>query len=577
MRPCLLLPLIVSTGALGCATHYPAFPLREPFTVDTDLREVSVACRPDPDKDDPHRMNCAPVPYESPFLWDLLDNLVFARLSRGLSLHTSGEARNINSLDEVPDSAWFTNREPVAAHDDGAPGACTPADVLPPPDEVKQGEWIIDHGKDNGSTLGFRIDVPGKGKYMLKADDEGKPERASAASVIGAAIYDALGYNTTCEQVVWLRKSQLTLTPNLEVYDNEGVGRPFDEAALDLVLKSTTHVSGDLVRMQASKWLPGLVLGPFRYVGTRADDPNDVIEHADRRELRGSRIVAAWLDHWDAREQNSMDVWMAAGKDKRSSPGHVVHYILDTSDTLGGEVGVDDMSRRLGFAYEFDAADIARALLTFGAEERPWDRARREPGEEKFGYFSTREFDPGAWRPLYPNPAFLRMTERDAAWMARKIAKFSPEDVRQLVALGRWAKPADATYLTGVLLERQRRILARYLSKLSPIGDVHADGARICATDFARLRGIAPATTFRYTVAQHSGDRRIVLAPSIGADGEVCFTPRSTITAALPDGDPARRVTIVVRDGTSAGPLYLHLYDLGRRGVKLVGLTREEP
>ena len=74
--------------------------------------------------------------------------------------------------------------------------------MLPAPDEVTDGAWVIDHGKDNGATLGFRVDVPGKGKYMLKADDTGKPERASAASVIGAAIYDAVGFNTTCEQVV---------------------------------------------------------------------------------------------------------------------------------------------------------------------------------------------------------------------------------------------------------------------------------------------------------------------------------------------------------------------------------------
>lgn len=566
--------------ATACASSPHPFPLRDPFMVDTDTRPVSVACRPDPDKDDPKRMNCAPVEYVSPFIWDQADNMLFARLSRGFSIEITGESRNANSFDEVADSAWYTNTD-IVKNDDGGTGACKPEDMLPGPDEVEDGTWVIDHGKDNGSTLGFRVDIPGKGKYMLKADDTGKPERASAASVIGAAFFDALGFNTTCEQVVIVKKSMLKLTPGLKVFDNAGISRVFDDAALDKVLASSTPAGEGKVRLQASKWLPGLALGPFRYIGTRADDPNDVIDHADRRELRGSRILGAWLDHWDAREQNSMDVWFATNeKDKRSSPGYVKHYIIDTSDTMGGEVGIDEMSRRLGHAYEFDAGDIGKSIVTFGAVEEPWDRAKYQPGKEKFAYYGTRDFDPGAWRPFYPNPAFLRMTERDAAWMARKIARFSPEMIRKFVDLGQWKNPADAEYLTGVLVERQRRILARYLSELSPLGDVHVEGDqgnyKICATDFARLRGIAPAATFRYTVTEHRAHERFQVDAVPGDEGTVCFTTHSKAPAGAADADPARRVTYDVRDGTSAGPLLIHTYDLGAKGPKIVGLTRKD-
>ncbi|MEO8549984.1 MAG: hypothetical protein ABI678_08415 [Kofleriaceae bacterium] len=569
-----LLFLIVASA---CASSPHPFPLRDPFTVDTDKTPVSVACRSTPDKDDPKQETCAPVEYVSPFIWDQIDNMLFARLSRGFAIETTGEARNANSFDEVADSAWFTNDTDLAVHDDGAAGACKPEDILPGPDEVKDGEWTIDHGKDNGSTLGFRVDVPGKGRYMLKADDTGKPERASAASVIGAALYDALGYNTTCEQVVTVKKSMLKLKEGLKVFDNEGISRPFDDEALDKVLASSTPLGGGLVRLQASKWLPGLAIGPFRYVGTRADDPNDVINHSDRRELRGNRILSAWLDHWDAREQNSMDVWFSVDeKNKRASPGYVKHYIIDTSDTMGGEVGLDELSRRLGHAYEFDAVDILRAIVTFGGDERPWDRARYQPGKEKFAYYSTRDFDPGAWRPFYPNPAFFRMTERDAAWMARKIARFSPELIRKFVDLGKWKNPADAEYLTNILVERQRRILSRYLSKLSPLGEVHVEGDKICATDFARLRGIAPAATFHYSVVEHRAHDRVPLDALPGDNGVVCFTTHSRAPAGAADADPARRVTYDVRDGTSAGPLLIHAYDLGPKGMKVVGLTRKD-
>src|SRR5262249_28420462 len=195
-------------------------------------------------------------------------------------------------------------------------------------------------------------------------------------------------------------------------------------------------------------------------------------------------------------------------------------------------------SRRLGYSYDLDFAEIGRALVSFGALEQPWDRARITPGREKFGYYRAGEFTPDHWKPMYPNPAFSRMTERDAAWMARRIARFSPDDVRRVVALGQWRDPGDADYLTGVLLERQRRSLVRSLGTLAPLGEVHAAGAgRICATDFARLRAIAPAGA-RYAIVERGGGRTIALPAELAADGEVCFAPRPVVTGDLADSDP---------------------------------------
>src|SRR5690606_40828911 len=131
---------------------------------------------------------------------------------------------------------------------------------------------------------------------------------------------------------VYFAPAVLRLKPGLTATDNTGVTRPFDEERLAWVLKQAKR-RGDLVRMQASAWLPGYLLGPFRYEGTRGDDPNDIIPHEDRRDLRGGRVLAAWLNHFDAREQNTMDSWIAARPDAPdSSPGHVRHFHLDTSD-----------------------------------------------------------------------------------------------------------------------------------------------------------------------------------------------------------------------------------------------------
>ena len=523
-------------------------------------------------------MRCAPEEYVSPFIWDQVDNVAFAPISRALSIEVSGEAANATSLDEVADSSWFENRIGVTplSTEQQTLGACTPDDLLP--DEVADGAWIVDHGKDNGSTLGFRVTVAGKGIYMLKADDAGIPERASAASVIGAILYNAAGFSTTCEQVVVIRRAQLTLKVGLTTVNNAGMSVPFDSAALDAVLKSSTQV-GKATRMQASKWLPGLALGPFRYIGVRDDDPNDVIAHEDRRELRGSRLLAAWMNHWDSREQNSMDVWLANdSKHTRSSPGYIRHYILDTSDVIGGAMDAPAETLRLGQAYMMSLGDVMLDFVTLGIIERPWDRARPEPTRAKFGLFSVRDFDPEHWKGAYPNPAMLRMTERDGAWMARIIARFTMADLRAIAATGRFRDPKDADYLAEVLFERQHEILARYLTRLSPIANVHLVGTdQLCATDLARSTATVAADRFHYRIVERGSGRRIELAATLGDDGLVCMHPISLARAGLRDDARERRVVFEVTNGTTAGPLKIHAFDLGSRGMFVVGLERLAP
>jgi hypothetical protein len=564
---------VVAAAACAPAGARP-FHLRAPLAVDTDLQPASVACRADPSEKDPRHVSCTPKEYVSPLIWDGADNLVFRPLAEVWTLRVPSEAANANSLDEVADSSWFTNRVGVRSVplDELTRGACQPGELLDP-DSAADGSWLVDHGKTDGSSLGFRVNLHGR-KYLFKVDTDA-PERPSAASTVGAAAYHVSGFNTSCEQIVYLRPAILSLKPGLKYKGNFSGERDFDRAALDHIVSLAPKL-GDKVRFQASAWLPGKLIGPFRYQGTRPDDPNDAIPHEDRRELRGGRVLAAWLDHFDAREQNSMDSWISENKDvPDASPGHVVHYYLDTSDCLGSAWDWEQITRRLGNSYVVDWGDVGRDFVTLGIPLRPWDRVQRAPGHEAFNYFDIANFEPDGWKNEYANPAFDRATERDNAWMARVLAHFTPEMVRALGGMARLSHPVDTEYLAGVLEGRLEKLLERYLTRLSPLAEVRVEGDALCAVDLAELRALRPPAAFRYTARSLEGGW---LAVQRRAGAGVC----ANLSHVAPDGgppddDPSRYVRVVVHDGVARGALVAHLYDRGPlRGFALAGLERPD-
>jgi hypothetical protein len=554
-----LLAPFAALAFLACGGS-PRFPLRAPMLEDNDRRPFAPM----------------PKPYESPFAWDAANQTVFRPISRFFAVDPAGPAVNVNALDEVPNSSWFVNRIGVRpmTPSEVVQGSCD-GPLLDP--DAPDGTWIIDHGKDNGANPGFRVNIPGLGKFMLKTDPKEEPDRATGATSIASRVYHAVGYFAPCDTVVYFRPSLLKLKPGLRVTNNQGVTKAFDEQALAAILSSASHRDG-LVRMVASKWLPGQPLGPYKYDGRRGDDPNDVIDHDDRRETRGGKLVAAWLNHFDAREQNTMDVFVPEDKANKNGPGHVVHYIIDLGDCFGSAWTVDAISRRLGFAYLLDFPYLAEDFVTLGAIERPWERARRTGGV--FNYFSARDFDPEFWRNEYPNAAFSRMTEGDGAWAARIIARFDDELVATLASVGKY--DAESTrYLTETLIARRDNILRRYLTRLSPIADVRVEQDALLAVDLARRTHVVPADATGVRALTYRGK-------SYGPAGsaEVRLLPDGVLSVALQhqsadggdrDDDPSRYLVVDVFNGHARGPLRAHLYDLGpKRGFRLVGIERPD-
>jgi hypothetical protein len=159
--------------------------------------------------------------------------------------------------------------------------------------------------------------------------------------------------------------------------------------------------------------------------------------------------------------------------------------------------------------------------------------------------------------------------------MARILAGFSPELVRALAGMGRFQHPEDAEFLAGVLEGRLLKILERYLTRLSPMGNVHVEGDALCATDRAELRHLRPAEGFLYAARRWGGDW---LRVERRADAGVCVAIPHVVSASGPPADDmSRYVRVILSDGVARGPLVAHMFDLGPgRGYKLVGLERPD-
>lgn len=526
-----LILLVLAIGA--CAAPVRRFPLRDPMTVDPD----STPFLP------------MPKEYKAPEIWDTVDNIFFGPLVEVLSVHQTRRARNVNALDEVPESSWFQNRIDEVAGDTAAflRGACD--DDTPDPG----GPWTVVSGKPNGANPGFQVKHANGKRYFFKPDKKTGGGRQSIADLIGTRVHHAAGFNTACTRIIYVHPSAFTIAPNAKAENFAGDKVPFTPEMLQQALDTGLRDANGAIRAGLSQLLPGKPLGPWRDFGTRPDDPNDVIAHEDRRELRGSYIFGAWLSHYDAREQNSMDMWSSPGDGK---PGFVKHYQLDFGDCLGSQSSWERVTRRRGHAYELDWPVAFVELVTFGVLPRPWRDPKPSPSRA-LGFFTADVFQPDNYRTAYPFGPYARVTEADAAWGARILARITPAMIVALIESAHLPDKVTERELAIALIGRRDKLLRRYLSRLSPLARPRIDGDRLCVTD-ARVEGGLPV---KGVVTARQGDR-VLAVQRAGAE---------TCVGSLAPGDG---YTIIELRADDTGPLRVHLY---RRdgSYRVAGLDRE--
>ncbi|HEV8319714.1 MAG TPA: hypothetical protein VGQ10_20030 [Vicinamibacterales bacterium] len=460
--------LILLVAALGVfagvvSTKGPRFYPDDPIAREPESQDASKAQR-----------------YEIGSLYEMSYNLFVTSGYKPSGLR----AQSINTIDEVPDSSWFTNRIgsiPVTAAEI-ARGPILGA----PPDPSR---WVLIREKTSGVHPGFTArDAKGE-TWFLEFDPPYFPEGATGAVVVATKIFWAFGYNQVESFLTTFDPNRVEIDPKATVRRPSGARTRFSRDDMNAILENVARNADGTYRVIAGRLIPGKILGGFLYAGTRPDDPNDVIPHEHRRELRALRVFGAWTNLTDLKAANTLDSLVT-----ENGRSIVKHYLQDVGSTFG--MCNDLYEWDLSWEHFYQADTTRRRLFSFGFALSPWQTVHYVE-YPSIGKFEGDRFDPRTWRPQTPTTAYIELRDDDAFWAARRVAAFTDDLIRAAVHTGQYSDPMAEKYLGDVLIKRRDKIKSIYLTAVNPVVAPRLDtNGRLTFENAAFAAGVAsgPAT-----------------------------------------------------------------------------------
>ena len=531
----------IDVSAQGGPKFYPD----DPLWVEADTQDASVA-----------------QPWEIDLTYDAAENSFYRPGDKTKDVR----ALDINSVDEVPNSSWFTNRAGTKP--------LTPEEVAKGPNTTNgpaPGKWTIIASKSDGISPGFTIKDSAGDVWFIKFDPKGYRAMTTGIEVTITKLFWALGYFVPEDHIGQLR------VDNLEI----GEGAKFKPPGQDKrqMTLDDIHDMLELVdiepdgtfRIHASKALEGKVLGGIRMYSTRPDDPNDIFAHEHRRVLRGYGVFAAWFNHVDAKSINAMDT-LVAGEGK----SFVRHHLIDFSSTVGaGSVYPHEYWEGWEYLFE-EPGTIAKGIPTLGFYIRPW-RTWPYFSSDAAGRFPLKndEWDPDVWKPRYSNAAFLRARPDDKFWAARKAMAITDDLIQAAVAEGQFGDPTSEEAIVNFLITRRDSIGRKYLTEINPVVDPAIDGSgKLTFGNAAVTAGFAKAPE-NYQATWYTFDN------SNGTSNRIGGTVGSETSMQAPSGlptNPGAFIHVEISATAADYPIWatpVHAYfRLDASGWKLVGFER---
>ena len=442
-------------------------------------------------QDDDKRTIALPAEY------DLSKSHEFLVNTFGETARTFGPALNVNTLGEVPDSSWFTNR--IGQHDMSLEEVLRGPNQFDGPDA---GVWQVTGRPDAGITPKFTIRDARGDTYLIKLDPASNPELPSSVELIATKLFHAIGYYVPEDFIVTFTIDRLRVAPEARARNEVGDRVPIQQSDIQRWLRDVPRQRDGSIRALASRYVPGRVVGQFKYNGRRSDDPNDLYPHERRRELRAMRVFGAWLNHDDARSINSIDSYV-----EDNGRRYIRHYMQDFGSTLGSG-STSAQQPRGGYEYLIEPGKIAKGVAGLGLYERDWMRIDW-PSSPSIGNIEADTFDPAAWKTEYPNPAFNQLDAADTFWAASIMSRFTDAMIRGIVEEAQLSDRDAAAYLADVIIKRRDKNVRWGLSVANPVDRFEVRSGQVPELAFDNIAvrlGMAAGVT--YTVRWSSFDNR---------------------------------------------------------------------
>ena len=443
--------------------------------------------------DDPLRAEPPPVPVINPEpralseILELFNNTV----NRPGERHPDPgviAAGGVNTLGEVMDSDWFTNRH--------ATRRMTPAELVRGPGTdhppAADGPWRVIRLQPHGIRPGILVVDSRRRHYLLLFDPPDHPEMSTASQMVSSRFAHAVGYFVPECYLVGFERATLAIGDESEIVSSAGNRRQLTDIDLDVFLRSVANPRLGRYRAVAiyvTAGDPSAYLGPFQLFTRRSDDPNDIVLHEHRRDLRGLFVISAWLNYSTMRATLTADLLV----DEDHIP-RIRHYLVDFHGTLGS--GYNEVKRAWeGNEPLVDFDHIWRNLAGFGIWSPSWMR-ERFPATPAVGRFASATFDPDRWSPTERLAPFENRLPDDEYWGAKQVVAFSDEDIATIVGTGGYSDPAAAASIVSTLIDRRNRIAKTYFRKVLPLDNFRVDGGTLRFDDLGAPYAVddSPAT-----------------------------------------------------------------------------------